>query len=225
VLKQGAEFFEAHSTGQLMSSIMNDVDKVQVATSQILADLLRQWFTAVALLFVLFSNDWRLAAVCLIVLPAVMLPTMRIGKRIRRTSRSTQDRQGELNQIRKGIERHMAIKAFGAEQYESDQFRDASNRLHAPIRQCQRGLSSPVIDFVAASPSRVSSPTRIRSRRHAGATTQLPSWLVMLEPLKGWSESITFPATLGASPKVFEYLDHQETMPICRAPSHFRGLP
>jgi ABC-type multidrug transport system fused ATPase/permease subunit len=47
VLKQGAEFFEAHSTGQLMSSIMNDVDKVQVATSQILADLLRQFFSAV----------------------------------------------------------------------------------------------------------------------------------------------------------------------------------
>ena len=50
VLKQGAEFFEAHSTGQLMSSIMNDVDKVQVATSQILADLLRQFFSAVFLL-------------------------------------------------------------------------------------------------------------------------------------------------------------------------------
>ena len=44
VLKQGAQFFEAHSTGQLMSSIMNDVDKIQVATSQILADLLRQFF-------------------------------------------------------------------------------------------------------------------------------------------------------------------------------------
>ena len=46
VLKQGAEFFEAHSTGQLMSSIMNDIDKVQVATSHILADFLRQTFTA-----------------------------------------------------------------------------------------------------------------------------------------------------------------------------------
>ena len=41
------EFFEAHSTGQLMSSIMNDIDKIQVATSQMLADLLRQLFTAV----------------------------------------------------------------------------------------------------------------------------------------------------------------------------------
>src|SRR5947208_5171001 len=99
VLKQGAEFFEAHSTGQLMSSIMNDVDKVQVATSQILADLLRQFFSAVFLLFVLFSLDWRLAIICLIVLPAVMLPTMRMGRRIRRTSRNTQERQGDLNQI------------------------------------------------------------------------------------------------------------------------------
>src|SRR5262249_11003913 len=64
VLKQGAEFFEAHSTGKLMSSIMNDVDKVQVATSQILADLLRQAFSAAFLLFVLFSNDWTLALAC-----------------------------------------------------------------------------------------------------------------------------------------------------------------
>ncbi len=47
VLKQGAEFFESHSTGRLMSSIMNDIDKVQLATSHILADLLRQTFTAV----------------------------------------------------------------------------------------------------------------------------------------------------------------------------------
>jgi len=153
VLKQGADFFEAHSTGQLMSSIMNDVDKVQVATSQILADLLRQWFTAVALLVVLFSNDWRLALACLIVLPAIMLPTMRIGKRIRRTSRSTQDRQAELNQIlQETLSGHMVVKAFGAEEYESSRFRDASNRLlRTNVRYVlQQGLSSPVIDFVAA---------------------------------------------------------------------------
>ena len=77
VLKQGAEFFEAHSTGQLMSSIMNDVDKIQVATSQILADLLRQFFSALFLLYVLFSNDPWLALICLVVVPAVMLPTDR----------------------------------------------------------------------------------------------------------------------------------------------------
>ena len=44
VVKQGAQFFEAHSTGRLMSSIMNDIEKIQVACSHILADLLRQVF-------------------------------------------------------------------------------------------------------------------------------------------------------------------------------------
>src|SRR5580704_2371647 len=113
VLKQGAEFFGAHSTGQLMSSIMNDVDKVQVATSQILADFLRQVFAAAALLFVLVSNDWKLALVSLAVLPAVMLPTTRIGRRIRRISRGTQERQAELNQIlQETLSGHMVVKAF-----------------------------------------------------------------------------------------------------------------
>ena len=137
VLKQGAEFFEAHSTGQLMSSIMNDVDKVQVATSQILADLLRQFFSAVFLLYVLFSNDPRLALICLVVVPAVMLPTMRMGRRIRRTSRNTQERQAEINQIlQETLSGHMVVKAFTAENYESRRFREASQ----PPVQDQRPL-------------------------------------------------------------------------------------
>ena len=41
VIRQGSQFFEATSTGKLMSSIMNDIEKIQVATSHILADLLR----------------------------------------------------------------------------------------------------------------------------------------------------------------------------------------
>ena len=56
-------------------------------------------FHRISLLFVLVSTDWKLALVSLTVLPAVMLPVTRIGRRIRRTSRRTQDRQAELNQI------------------------------------------------------------------------------------------------------------------------------
>src|ERR1035438_6473823 len=153
VLKQGAEFFEAHSTGQLMSSIMNDVDKVQVATSQILADLLRQFFSAIFLLYVLFSSDPWLALICLVVVPAVMLPTMRMGRRIRRTSRSTQERQAEINQIlQETLSGHMVVKAFTAENYESQRFHEASRRLFKTnVRYVlQQGLSSPLIDFCAA---------------------------------------------------------------------------
>ncbi len=49
VLRHGAAFFEATSTGRLMSSIMNDIDKIQVASSDMFADLLRQIFSALGL--------------------------------------------------------------------------------------------------------------------------------------------------------------------------------
>ena len=90
VLKQGAEFFEAHSTGQLMSTIMNNVDKVQLATSHILADFLRQLFMAAALSLVVLGKDFKLAIISLVVVPFIVIPTTQIGRRIRRTTRRTQ---------------------------------------------------------------------------------------------------------------------------------------
>jgi subfamily B ATP-binding cassette protein MsbA len=221
VLKQGADFFEAHSTGQLMSSIMNDVDKVQVATSQILADLLRQLFSATFLLFVLFSRDWRLSLACLIVLPAVMLPTMRMGKRIRRTSRGTQERQAELNQIlQETLSGHMVVKAFTAEKYESRRFHEAGHRLlRTNIRYVlQQGLSAPVIDFCAAlTIVGLLTYARNQVKDHTLTAGDFTSFIIglllLLEPLKRLVGIYNiFQQGLGASQKIFEYLDHQESI-------------
>ena len=69
------------------------------------------------------------------VLPAVMLPTMRMGRRIRRTSRSTQERQAELNQIlQETLSGHMVVKAFGAE----------GVRIAPVPRRVARGCSGPM---------------------------------------------------------------------------------
>ena len=219
VLRQGAQFFEAHSTGQLMSSIMNDVDKVQVATSQIMADFLRQFFTALALLFVLFSNDWKLAVISLTVLPAVMLPTTRIGRRIRRISRRTQDRQAELNQIlQETLSGQMVVKAFGAEAYEFRRFRESAKRLlKTNVRYVlQQGLSSPLIDMMAAT-TIVLLLTYARNRIKIGALTAgdfasfVIALLVLLEPIKRLvGIHNIFQQAIGASQQVFAHLDHAE---------------
>ena len=82
-----------------MSSIMLDLEKIQVALSNMLADFLRQSFTALALLAVVLQTDWKLAVVSLTVLPFVLVPTLRLGRRIRRTTRAAQDNAAELNQV------------------------------------------------------------------------------------------------------------------------------
>ncbi len=219
VLKQGAEFFETHSTGRLMSSIMNDVDKVQVATSQILADLLRQLFSAIALAFVVMSNDWKLALVSLTVLPFVVIPTTRIGRRIRRTSRRTQEKQAELTQIlQETISGHMVVKAFGAEGYESRRFRDAAHKLlKTNVRYVlQQALASPLIEMFAAI-TIVLLLTYARSQIKLGTLTAgdftsfVIALLMLYEPVKRLvGIHNIFEQALGASQRVFEHLDHIE---------------
>ena len=94
VLRQDAHFFENQTTGRIMSSIMNDIDKIQVAVSTMLADWLRQIFTLIALLLAMITIDWRLSLISLIVFPVVAGLTAKLGKTIRRTTRYAQDTRG-----------------------------------------------------------------------------------------------------------------------------------
>ncbi len=221
VLRHGAEFFEAHSTGRLMSSIMNDIDKIQVATSHILADLLRQTSIAMWLLYILMDTDWRLAVVSLTLLPFVLVPTARIGRRIRKTTRRAQDDMAELNQIlQETLSGHQVVRAFGAEEYESRRFRHAAGRLKkSNLRYvAQQALASPLIEFFGAV-TIVGLLTYARTQIKAGAMTagEFTSFVVALlmlyEPVKRLTGIYNiFEQAMGATQRVFEYLERPEAI-------------
>jgi subfamily B ATP-binding cassette protein MsbA len=219
VVRQGAEFFESHSTGKLMSAIMNDIDKVQLATSHILADLLRQTFVLLALLAVVISKDWKLALISLLLVPVVVLPVTNIGKRIRRTTRRTQDNQGELSQVlQETLSGHMVVKAFSAEPYESRRFHDAARRLLKTNLQYvrQQAISSPLIEVLGAA-AVVGFIWYARTQIKAGDLSKedfasfVTALAFLLEPVKRLvGIHNIFEQALGASQKVFEYLDNIE---------------
>jgi subfamily B ATP-binding cassette protein MsbA len=200
-----------------MSSIMNDIEKIQVATSHILADLLRQSFVVLALLFVVLHKDWRLAVASLVVMPLILVPTARLGRRIRGTSRRTQDHAAEVNQIlQETLSGHQVVKAFSTEVYESRRFRDAARRLlRSNLRYVrQQAISSPLIEMFGAL-TIVGLLWYARNQIKIGAMTagQFTSFvialLMMYEPLKRLTGIHNiFQQAIGASQKVFEYLDH-----------------
>ena len=71
-----------------------------------------------------------LALYSLTVLPFVLVPTMRLGRRIRRSTRSAQDNAAELNQVlQETLSGHQVVKSFGAEEIESNRFRDRAEKL------------------------------------------------------------------------------------------------
>jgi subfamily B ATP-binding cassette protein MsbA len=218
VLRQDAEFFEIHSTGRLMSSIMNDIDKVQLATSHMLADWLRQTFSAIGLLYVVLQTDWRLAIVSLTLLPFVLVPTARLGKRLRRATRHAQDDAAELNQVlQEALSGHTVVKFFGAEQHESRRFRAAARQLKRSNLKyvAQQAIASPLIEFFGAA-TIVGLLTYARTQIKQGAMTtgEFTSFVIALlmlyEPVKRLTGiHHIFQQALGASQKVFEYLQRE----------------
>ena len=217
VLHQDAKFFEDKPTGRLMSSIMNDIDRVQVSISSMLADWMRQAFTATFLLLVMVTTNWKLSLVSLFVFPVVALLTVRLGKRIRSTTRHAQDMAAGLNEIlQETLTGHQVVKSFGAEDFESKRFRLASQRLKAGTLRyvAHQSVASPGIEFFGA----LTIVGRLWLGRQqvkhtdmtAGDFTEFVLALLFLyEPIKRLTNIHNiFQQGLGAAMRVFGYMDN-----------------
>ncbi len=219
VLGQSAAFFQRQHSARLMSSIVNDIEKVQVATSHILADFLRQTFVILGLLFVVLNTDWRLALASLTVLPFVLVPTARIGRRIRSTTRNAQDSVAEVNQIlEETFTGHAIVKAFGMEDFEIGRFRAAAARMFREnLRYVrQQALASPLIEMFGAFTVvglLTYARTQIKAEQMTAGqfTSFLIALLMMYEPVKRLNGIYNiFQQAIGASERVFEHLAYEQ---------------
>ncbi len=153
LIRQPIGFFEHHPTGRLMSAVITDVERVRGALSEWLADFFRQSFTLLFLLVVLLRLDWRLSLASLVLIPLVVLPVGRIGRRIRAAAQSSQTRLAELSQIlQETASGNRVVKAFGMEQFELNKFRETARRL---LRENMRwirahALTSPLMELLGA---------------------------------------------------------------------------
>ena len=91
MLGQSAAFFSLQTTGRLMSRITNDVGLLQRAVSETIGALARETLSLVFFIGVLVYYDARLALVCFTGAPIIVYPLVRLGQRVRRTSRRSQD--------------------------------------------------------------------------------------------------------------------------------------
>jgi ATP-binding cassette, subfamily B, bacterial MsbA len=131
ILGQSAAFFSRRTSGQLMSRITNDVNQVQQTVSETVGDLLREGLTLVALAGYLFFLDWRLALVAVTGAPVVVYPLVQLGKRVRRTTRRSQEELENLTHVTaEAFTGHRIVKAFSAEGHERQRFGQASQRLY-----------------------------------------------------------------------------------------------
>jgi subfamily B ATP-binding cassette protein MsbA len=151
ILDQSAGFFANSDTGQLLSLISNDVGQVQQVVSETIGDLARESLALVVYVGILFYYDPLLAIISLVFAPLVVYPLVRLGQRVRRTARRSQEALGQILHISaEAFTGHRIVKAFGTETQEGAKFRAAGSHLFRTNMKVTAALSSlpPLMEFI-----------------------------------------------------------------------------
>jgi ATP-binding cassette, subfamily B, bacterial MsbA len=151
VIYQPIGFFTRQATGKLVSAVISDIEQVRSALSEWLADFFRQSFTLVFLTLVLLILNWRLAIACFALIPLVVLPIGKLGRRIRSAVERSRARLAELSQILyETATGNRIVKAFGMERFEIQKFREAARKLlHENMRWVSAyAVTSPLMELL-----------------------------------------------------------------------------
>ncbi len=151
IQRQALSFFTRNPTGILMSRITNDVGLIQGAVSEAVTSLLKDSFTLVCLVFVIFYRDWQLAIVAMVVFPLTIYPIAKFGEKMRKIATSTQVTMGSLTTLlHETISGTRIVKAFGMEDYENKRFGKENERLFKLTMKSVsvRAISSPFMEFL-----------------------------------------------------------------------------
>ena len=153
ILELPLSYFQHHHTGALMSRILNDVTLIQGAVSGAVTRLFCDTFTIIGLIGVVFYRDFILATITMIVFPLAIMPVLRIGRKIRKISTSSQEEMGELSSLlNETFSGARIVKAFGMEDYEKKRFQKINNKLFRWYMRAisMQAISSPLMEFLGS---------------------------------------------------------------------------
>jgi len=211
-------FFHQHPTGELISRIMNDVTMLQGSVTHALIRTLRDFFSVIGLVGVIFFMDWRLALVSMLFLPMAAVPIVVFGKKFRRISTTYQTKIGEAtSQLHETIAGVRIVKAFGMEQFEKQRFGAKMQGIMDTLMMETKYscLSHPMIEFLGGIGMAMiiwfGGTQVLQGNSTPGSFMSFLTALIMLyEPVKGVSKiNTTIQQGLAASTRIFTLLDLQ----------------
>ncbi len=150
---QSLAFFSEYPTGVLIARVVNDVGRIQRAVAGDLAEVFRLGAIVIGQAAWLFYLNWRLASICLILVPLIIYPVARLGRRLKAATRRSQERMGEIvATMKEGIAGIRVVQGFGMEEFETAKFRQALDKMQTAEKRAARvvSLTPAVMEFVGS---------------------------------------------------------------------------
>ena len=129
LMRLPVSFHDANTSGRLVSRVINDVNLMSNASASVLKDLFQQGLTFLAMMGVIFYQNWKLATMSIVVIPLSAVTMLRMGDRLRRLAAVGQERVGDMASVLQEMLLGVRIvKAFVREETEARRFGER-NRL------------------------------------------------------------------------------------------------
>lgn len=130
LLSLSLDYYGHKNSGEITSSMSNDMNLFQQGLSTGLTYILQQTLSLIAVVVLLLRLDWVLTLTVFCTMPIIMLISKKMGEKVKALSSSMQDRLGHLMSIiTQSISGIDIIKAFVLENYALEMFRDQNDRI------------------------------------------------------------------------------------------------
>ena len=219
ILRRSVAFFSHNTTGTLISTIVNDIEKVQVTLSIVMAEFLQQFFTLIFMVAAVVMLGHKLAWVLLLFIPFVVFSFGRIGRRVRQTTRRGQDKLADIqNILHETITGNRIVKAFSMESWESRRFRGAAKKLFSANLKsvAVQSISSPLMDIIGAiAAAALLWLGRDQIKNHAMTPGIFLGFIFavfkLYDPVRKFALfNNSFQQALGASSEIFRFMDEAD---------------
>ena len=216
LLRLPASYYDASSSGMLISKLTYNIEQVAEATTNAITVLIRDGLTILGLIALMFYLNWKLSIFVLVIGPMIALLVRFISDRFRRYSSRIQDSMGDVTRVAEEvINGHRVVKLFGGEQQETLHFEKVNERnryLNMKLMLVNAG-SSPIIQLLAGCSMALiiyfaTSPTSLAMASAGTFGAFMSAMLLVSAPLKHVTD-INAPLQKGiaAGQSIFELLD------------------
>ncbi|MCI7084967.1 ABC transporter ATP-binding protein/permease [bacterium] len=144
-------YFDKKQTGEVLSIVTNDVDTLTTGLNQSTTQLITSAATIIGVLYMMFSINWMMTLIALLILPLSVGFVSVIGSKSQKYFKSQQDYLGHVNgQVEETFSGIRVVQAFNGEKKNIEEFDKANNILYTSAWKSQflSGLMMPIMQFI-----------------------------------------------------------------------------
>ncbi|WPX97186.1 ABC transporter ATP-binding protein [Candidatus Bandiella euplotis] len=113
------KFLTQYPSGNLISRFTNDINVLKTTSSEIFTGIIKEFFTLIGLIGIMFYQSFSLAFVILVIFPLAFYPISKLGQRMRKISKNMQEKLGDFTvRLDETFQNIRLIKSYCRENYE-----------------------------------------------------------------------------------------------------------